>query len=484
MAKTPREVVDELGAIRADLAKRDFGLFVQASWEILEPNTPLKWNWHHDYLAEHLQATATGEITRLIINIAPRTMKSILSTVAFPPWVWTNRPSERFLFGSFSANLATQHSVLRRNIIDSQWYRKHYGRGFKLSEDVNTKAAFSNDKTGEMKAFGINSPPTGQGGDFITIDDPHDPQGSESQAERETTLMNWDLGWSTRLNDPKTGRIIIIMQRLHERDLTGHVMAKNLGYTHVKIPTVAEERERRVYPVSGKVKEREQGDFMHPDRFGHKESETAKIDLGPYGYSGQHQQSPTPRSGGIFIDQMFDFQPPPDQLDWRFITADTAYNDKKENDFTVFTAFGVANKELYILDVWRRQIKSSEVEAQILPFIQRFSDYGFRGCYIEPKGHGIYLNQNLPSKGVMIPSEDDRKEFFSDRRKDKVERANNAVPWLANRRVHINPTIPEKETLLAELLGFPKAAHDDFVDTVIDGIKKAFSRPPTMFDLL
>lgn len=484
-----QELVDlyrEAMALEYAYSKRDLSTFTKSAWDTLEPTTVLKWNWHHDLICEYLQATVTGEITRLIINVCPRSMKSIITSVCFPSWVWTKNPSYRFLFGSYADTLAVKHSILRRNLIESPWYQGGYGKTFKLSSDVNTKSEFVNNRTGQMKATGIRGSVTGEGGDYIIVDDAHNPKGAESDLERESTIQNFDLAWSTRLNDKKTGRIIIIMQRLRENDLTGHLLEKNLGYVHLKLPSIAEERETIVFPVSKKIIHREAGDYMHPDRDGPEELEQAKKEMGPYGFSGQHQQSPVPASGGLFKPEMFDFVelPPIESFDFQFIMADTAYEEKKENDFTVFTAFGMKNGELYIIDVYRKQIKADEVEIPATAFISRFSTYGFRGAYIEPKGHGIYLNQALPKKGIMIPSDTDRKEFFADRKLGKVERANNSVPYLANRRIHINTHIFEKETLLNEALKFPKAKHDDFVDTLIDGIKFAFARQLSTLDVL
>jgi predicted phage terminase large subunit-like protein len=471
---------------RLDYLKSEQSLahYVRSAWRILEPEVPLLWNWHHDYICEHLEAAELGQILRMIINIAPRTTKSVLTNISFPTWAWIRKPTYRFLFGSYAESLATKHSVLRRNLIESAWYQRGYGSRYALSSDVNTKSEFQNNKTGQMKAAGIRGSITGEGGDFLVIDDPHNPKGAESELEREATIQNFDLAWSNRLNNKKTGRIILIMQRLRENDLTGHLLEKDLGYLHLKIPSIAEERQRLVFPVSGRVVEREAGDLMHPERDGPKELDQAKKDMGPYGFAGQHQQDPVPKKGGIFSTDMFDEVDLPEEFDFTFITADTAYKEKEENDFTVFTAFGMKDDELYILDVYRKQIKAAEIEKDATPFLQRFQEYGFRGVWIEPKGHGIYLNDKLPQHpyGIMIPSESDRDEFFSDRRLDKVMRANNAVPYLANRSVHLGRHVKDKEILIKEAATFPKAAHDDFVDTLVDGIKFAFGRPRSSLD--
>lgn len=473
--ESPYDILRDARALEYAQAQKDLGLFVQTAWPVLEPRAELRWNWHHDLICEHLQAAYEGEIRRLVINVAPRSMKSIMTSICFPAWMWTMEPAMRMLFGSYADTLSTELSVLRRNLIESDWYQDGYGDRFRLASDANTKSEFSNDKTGMMKAAGIKAVPMGKGGDFVIIDDPHNPKGAESERDREQAVMNFDLGWSARLNDKKTGRIIVIMQRLHDRDLTGHLLAQG-GYTHLKIPTIAEERERIVFPVSNRVVTREYGDLLHPERDGPVEIEQAKRDLQDYGFAGQHQQNPAPRGGGLFTEAMFDYVDDlPALWDYEFILADTAFTDKQSSDFTCFTAFGMAKGELYIQDVLHRQMKATDIEVPAEAFILRFQHLGFRGAYIEPKGHGIYLNQTLPKKGILIPSEEKLKEFFADRRFDKVERANNAVPWLANRRIHVYSKIANKELLVAQVLKFPKADYDDFTDTVIDGVKFAFA---------
>lgn len=472
-------------------AEESLSYFVRASWKVLEPDVELKWNWHHDLLCEYLEAAELGQIRRLVFNVCPRSTKSTIATVCFPTWVWLRRPSERTLFGSYADTLAVKHSVLRRNLIESRWYQTGYGSRYQLSSDVNTKSEFTNDRTGQMKATGIRGSITGEGGGYVLIDDPHNPKGAESELERESTLQNFDLAWSSRLNDKKTGRIIVVMQRLREDDLSGHLLAKGIGYAHVKVPSIAEERERIVFPVSGRVVEREAGDLMHPERDGLPELEQAKKEMGPYGFAGQHQQDPSPSGGGFFTAQMFDFVDRPKEFDFVFVMADTAYKEKQENDFTVFTVFGVKDGELYIVAVWRRQIKASEVEAGVVPFIHRFQNWGFRGAWIEPKGHGIYLNQRLPQPPhhIMVPSDTDLEEFFKDRKYDKVMRASLAVPWLANRKVHICNDVADpvsgtdKEYLVKEATSFPKGKRDDFVDTLVDGIKFAFGKPLSILDV-
>ena len=190
-----------------------------------------------------------------------------------------------------------------------------------------------------------------------------------------------------------------------------------------------------------------------------------------------------PDGGTTFKDHMFRFVDLPSMFDYRFVTADTSYKEKQENDFTVFSHWGVIGEQLYLIDVWMRQIKAYDVEAEVEPFVRAAINYGYRYTWIEPKGHGIYLNTAFGRKGLHIPDEDMLKDFFSDRRFDKVERANNVAPHLSNRFVAINNCIANKEDLVAQCLGFPKAKHDDFVDTLIDALKLTYNRELSTLDL-
>jgi predicted phage terminase large subunit-like protein len=172
----------------------------------------------------------------------------------------------------------------------------------------------------------------------------------------------------------------------------------------------------------------------------------------------------------------------PGAFDWTFVTVDTSYKEKQENDFTAFSSWGVIREQLYLRDVFLRQMKAADIEGVLEPWVKRQMGYGYRGTWIEPKGHGIYLNQTLETRGLMIPGESQLKDFYSDRRHDKVERANNVVPQLAYRFVYINQLISIKEELVAQCLGFPKTKHDDFCDTLIDALKIVFHTKPSILD--
>jgi predicted phage terminase large subunit-like protein len=446
-------------AVLADyeMAEGQFSHFVQGAWDVLEPQTKLLWNWHHDLICEYLTAAERGEIRRLIINIAPRSTKSLLATVSFPDWIWTKTPSARFLFGSYAETLATKHSLLRRNLIESDWYQGGWGHKFKLAGDLNKKTEFANNKTGQMKSTGIKGSITGEGGDYIIIDDPHNPKGAESDADREATLQNFDLAWSNRLNNKKTGRIILIMQRLHHQDLTGHLIAKNLGYEVVKIPTVCERKTIVTFPISGKEIVREAGSFMHAERDGYEEIEQAKKDLGSYGFAGQHQQDPSPRSGGIIKRAWIKYYKElPDGLEEKIIVADLTYKDAKTSDFTVVEVWGRKGSSLYLIDQIRDRMGFPEQIQAIKTMSARHPDAIAK--VIEEAANGAAVIQTLQGEIMGIVP------FKPQTGKDARLAAVSPI-YEAGNVYYPDPTIaPWVGTNVEEVVSFPNAAHDDTVD--------------------
>lgn len=227
--------VPPLAYIRAYRAERTFHEFAKQAWHVIEPGTPFLDNWHIEAICLHLEAVVDGRIRNLLINMPPRCMKSILVSVLFPAWVWIKHPEKRFLYSSYAQSLATDHSLATRRVIESDWYQSNWGDRYQLAGDANLKTKFENDQRGYRFSTSVGGMATGTGGDFIVADDPHNVKEAESDAVREATLAWWDQTMSTRLNNPKTGAKIIVMQRVHEGDLSGHVL-KQGGYDHLCLP--------------------------------------------------------------------------------------------------------------------------------------------------------------------------------------------------------------------------------------------------------
>ena len=286
-----------LADIEAEQFSRSLSAYQRAAWHVVEPQTQYVHNWHIDAITEHLEAVTRGEIRNLLINIPPRHMKSLNVSVFWPTWVWATHPHVQWLYTSYVQSLSTRDSVKCRRLIQSQWYQERWGHVFQMTGDQNVKTRFENDKTGYRIATSVDGG-TGEGGTVVITDDPHNIKEGESDTKREGVLVWWDEVMSTRLNDPQTGAKVIMMQRVHERDLSGHVLEQG-GYEHLMIrseyvPTT------HVSVTGFKDPRTKPDELLWPKRFTREVIDKLKIQLGEYAYSGQHQQEPTARKGGLF----------------------------------------------------------------------------------------------------------------------------------------------------------------------------------------
>ncbi len=221
--------------IDQELASRHLGDFVRQAWHVVEPSTPFVPGWHVDAIIEHLEAVSSGQIRNLLINVPPRHMKSLLVAVFWPAWEWIRYPERRWLFSSYAAQLSIRDSIKCRRLIESPWYQVRWGNTFALTSDQNTKGRFDNNRSGYRLSTSVGGAATGEGGDRIICDDPHNVQEAESDAIRKATLDWFDVVMSTRANDPKTVGRVVVMQRCHQQDLSGHLLEQG-GWEHLCLP--------------------------------------------------------------------------------------------------------------------------------------------------------------------------------------------------------------------------------------------------------
>jgi predicted phage terminase large subunit-like protein len=229
-------------------------------------------------------------------------MKSTLISVMWPTWEWTRSPESRWLFASYAGSLSIKHSIDRRQIIESGWYQERWGDAVQLSHDQNLKSEFVNTARGHMIATSVGGSATGKGGTRIVIDDPHNPRQALSDVQRAEAIRFFDQTTSTRLDDKTRGAIVVVMQRLHEGDLTKRCL--DLGYTHVKFEALCESSRTYILP-SGRTIQREAGNVLWPARETRAQVEGMKQALGAYGFAGQYQQRPAPAGGGMFKREWF-----------------------------------------------------------------------------------------------------------------------------------------------------------------------------------
>src|ERR1700688_880306 len=282
--------------IDREMAMRSLGEFVRQAWPIAEPSTPFVPGFHINAIIEHLEAVTRGEIRNLLINVPPRHMKSLLVSVFWPAWEWIRWPERRWLYSSYGAQLSIRDSVKCRRLIESPWYQHRWRDRFALTTDQNTKGRFDNDRSGYRLSTSVGGAATGEGGDRIVCDDPHNVQEAESDSVRKGTNDWFDVVMSTRVNDPKTAAKVVVMQRCHQQDLSGHLLEQG-GWEHLCLPAEYESS-RRTTSIGWSDPRSTAGELLWPERFGPEEIESLKHSMGSYATAGQLQQRPSPAEGG------------------------------------------------------------------------------------------------------------------------------------------------------------------------------------------
>ena len=361
---------DEDLAYADAVSRTDLATYIQQCFEIVSPNQSYIGNWHIDLIAEHLQACFEGKISRLIINIPPRHLKSISVAVAFTTWLLGKNPSEQILCSSYSQRLAEQHSLDARAIVEHPWYQRVFP-STKLVHDQNTKAKFMTTKRGFRMATSVGGAAIGMGGNFLIVDDALSSEQAHSEIQRETANRWFDQTFTTRLNDKKGGCIIVVMQRLHENDLTGHLLRKG-GWTHLCIPAI--ETEDKTYSIGDYSYDRREGELLHEARMGHDEMDREKNELGAYGFSGQYQQQPSPEGGGAFRKDWLQYYENISHEGMnKYIFIDPANSKKKKSDYTAAIVIGCSDDgNIYVLDIVRDKLDVRERQELVFDLHKKY----------------------------------------------------------------------------------------------------------------
>lgn len=457
-------------AIMREKAERNLSEFIKQAWHVIEPGTPYVENWHIDLISEYLQAVDNSEILRLIINIPPRHMKSIQTTVCYPAWSWIKKPEKRFIKVSYSDSLSRKHNVLCRDIITSPWYQGNWSDKFTLKDDVNRQNEFKNNHHGMMYSTSVGGSITGEGGDVIIVDDPQNPLMANSATEREASIAFFKNTLQTRLNDPKKGAIIIIMQRLHENDLTGYVLEESLGYHHLCLPAEAPKRTIVHFPISGREIIREEGDLLNPSRFDKDALEGLKKSMGSAQYAGQFQQTPAPAEGIIFkrewLGNFFKNAPHQNML---IQTWDMPFTKSEGSAKCAGLIMGRSGSDIYIHDLVNDKMTFTESAAAVRTLTGKWPKA--RAKVIENKANGPaivdYLKKEIPGMVEFNP------------KGSKEERAISVTPYFEAGNIWFpDPaTHPWVHDLINDLLIFPKGTYKDTVDAMVQGILYLMDKP-------
>lgn len=434
--------------------------YVKHSWKYFDP-FPFSDNWHIDAIADHVQACLVGDIKDLVVSVPPRLGKSSIISVAAPTWAWgpAKMPHLKFLTFSYGSSGSTRDAVKSRRLIGSAWYQEAWGDRFSLLSDVNQKTRYENTEFGYRIASSVGGIGTGEGYDVMFVDDPLKAGDSASTAELENVIEWWEGTLSTRANDPRTARRIVIMQRLAQNDLTGHILERNPDFVHLKLP-MEYVQTSWISPVKGWFDPRSfAGELIDYNRFDNVAVEKLKK-MGAYKYSAQYQQEPAPREGGIIKNSYFRYYHAYYQeYDIIIQSWDMAIRDTAAADYSVGQVWGKKGGNIYLLDQVREKMGIVEQIRHIVRLKDKFPTT--RAILIEAAATGVPVMEMLKNKisGIIaIPP----KEYG----KGKEERLNACIPEFESGNVFFpHPTIaPWVNTIVEELLLFPKANHDDTVD--------------------
>jgi len=498
----------DMAATRKAVEKRKCSLslseFVRYAWHTIEPNEYIP-NWHLDFICAHLEAIADGVknddgtfYNRLLVNVPPGTSKSLLVSVFFPAWVWgpKGQPWKRIVAASHSLDLAIRDSMRMRRLVQSEWYQGHWPE-VKLQGDQNAKAKFETTAGGFRQACAFTGI-TGYRGDILVIDDPHSVSDANSDATRETVTNLYREAITSRLNNPDESAIITIMQRLHERDVSGVILDQNMGYDHIMLP-MRFDPSRQCVTRLGYADPREiEGELLFPDRFPEHVVDRDEAAMGPYATAGQYAQSPEPRGGGIIKDQWWRLWDKGEYPDLSYIVAalDTAYTTKAENDPSALTIWGVfsaaadqvatrmvdrygrtieganasqsealgATPKVMLMYAWQGHLAIGDLVIKVDEICSRMK---VDVLLIENKAAGHSVAQELRRVfnharfGVQM---------YDPKTLDKVARLYSVQHIFSEQMVYA-PGKDWAEMVIRQVSSFPRGAHDDLVDTVSMALK-------------
>ena len=420
------------------------------------------------------------------------THNSLLVTVFWPAWEWgpRNMPHMRYLCASHSVNLAIRDSVRMRRLVSSEWYQRLWGNRVQLADDQNAKGKFENSATGFREATASGSI-TGSRADRVLIDDPHSVESAASEAMRNTTIEWFTEAVPSRMNNPVKSAIVVIMQRLHEEDVSGIILERKGfrgTYDHIMLPMEYDTRPGRpnVTKLGYSDVRTEEGELLFPERFPAEVVAQLKGELGPFAAAGQLQQEPVPRGGGIIKDEWWtlwvDEAFPP--LEYVIGVVDTAYTEKEENDYSAMTVWGVfsvgsgtaqaatrsmtrygtpqqlersygdGSQQVIMLHAWQAKLAFPDLVKRVA---KEAKDFKIDTVLIEDKAAGISLSQELrrsfrtESFGVILAKP---------KGLDKASRLYSVQHLFADGIIWA-PDKEWAEEVIRQVASFPKGKHDD-----------------------
>lgn len=473
-------------ALKEELEKQlcEYSLaeFIKQFWYVLEPSTPLVWGWPLDAMILHLEAVTRGEIKRLLMNVPPGFMKSLLVSVFWPAWEWGPRGLShlRYINTSYSSSLTERDNRRFRDIVSSEKYQSRWGKICTPAKDQFSVVMIANEQKGWKLAASIGSATTGHRGDRVIIDDANSVAEAESQAVMESTNTYLREVIPNRLNNMEEGVIINIQQRTGENDASNTLMDLNVGYDCVIIP-MEFDWYRGETSIGWTDPRTEEGDLAWPDRFPKSVVNNIKRTMGPYGWAGQYQQNPAPRGGGIFQRDWWQIWPPEGyddsaklqfpQMEFIICSLDPAYTTKQENDYSALVMLGVWRDKgnlprIMLMKAWQDRLEFNDLLEKTIETCRNKTGVAIDALIIESKASGLSVAQEI--RRMCAPEEFGVYDFNLGTG-DKVARAYSVQNLLSSGCIYA-PDRKYADMVINQAATFPKAKHDDLVDALVNGL--------------
>ncbi len=463
--------------IDAALAERKLYDFVRVSWPVLHPTIEFTDSWHIGAICEHLQAVIQGEINNLIVNVAPRMTKSVVASIDLTPWTWgpRNQPAMTFMYVSFRTELASYHAVKCRELIESSWYKRHWGDRFRLSSDQNQKLNFANDKYGQRSAFGMGGV-AGRGGMVLVIDDPHDTKDWLSPTRMKTTCDTYDSAIHNRTDTPNDPKRVVIAQRISDMDLSGHLL-KQKDWEYLMLPTEYDPKRSTMTSIGWKDPRKRAGELLCDRRYD-KVQVAKEKQLRPRTFAAQHQQNPSTDETAIFKRNRWRFyRDDPKELAKHMqvviLSVDAAFKDKGSSSMVAIHCWGKLNANKFLLDRDTDHMDFVETCDRLTAMCRRWPQA--KAKIIEGKANGPAIISKLRNEipGLIEWPPEGEKMSSKEARAYAIQPEHEAGNlWLPNKEM-----VPWVEEYIELLASFPGGEWDDDVACTCQAVARLDRTP-------
>ena len=486
-----RRPLDALNQLNRQIAESSLIDYAELMWPVIEPGRAMARGWAVEAMCEHLEAVTRGDIRKLLMNVPPGMMKSLLTQVFWPTWEWgpKNLPHTRYVGAAYSQDLTVRDNRRARQLIESDLYQQLWGSRFAISADQDAKVRYDNDKRGFRIATSVGGLSTGERGDRFIIDDPHNVKTAESEARLDEVAQWITEVVPARVNDLEDSAFVVIMQRVHERDASGVLLSADLGYTHLELPMEFEPGRRcgtavrSQYHLPGETTFTDprttEGELLFPERFTRKGVDDLKKTLSSWGgesaVAGQLQQRPAPRGGGMFqvearkeSNELFVDSVPAGAR--RVRGWDIAGSKRKKSPFTASALLCEYRGMYYIADVTRERKEIEAAEQHIVETVEADGRSVRQSLPQDPgsagKSQKRHLGAALTGHDFTITPESGSKE----------DRAVGIAAQFNNGNVKVVRG-PWNAPFLAELAMFPRSQYKDQVDALSRAYAEMLMRP-------